>query len=119
MNMQEGNPTATVKTLLLDSSFEFEVKQDNNRTWKLKDGLSLVVETSSEYEGIILEYCIPAISVDGYIDLREESLESLESTLKSQLSFEISTYALAEDDKLAPKAIELKKKLLDVFERAG
>lgn len=116
--MQEGNPTATVKTLTLDPSFEFRVKQDNNQAWKLKDGVSLVVETSSEYEEI-LEYCIPAISVDGYIDLREESLESLESTLKSQLSFEISTYALAEDGKLSPKAIELKKKLLDVFERAS
>ena len=114
--MQEGNPIATVKTLLLDSSFEFGVREDNNQIWKLKDGVSLVVETSSEYEGI-LEYRIPAISVDSYIDLREESLKSLESTLKGQLSFEISTYALAEDDKLSPKALELKKKLLDVFER--
>lgn len=114
--MQEGIPTSVVKTLTLDSSFEFRVEQDNNQTWKIKDGLSLVVETSSEHEGI-LEYCIPAISVDGYLDLREDHLESLESTLKSQLGFEISTYALAEDGKLSPKAIELKKKLLDVFER--
>lgn len=114
--MQEDTSIATIKTLVLDSSFEFGVREDTNQTWKIKDGLSLVVETSSEYEGI-LEYCIPAISVDSYIDLREESLESLESILKSQLSFEISTYALAEDDKLTPKSLELKKKLLEVFER--
>lgn len=112
--MQEG--TTTIKTLVLDSSFEFEVKRDDNQIWKIKDGLSLVVETSNEYEGI-LEYNIPAISVDGYIDLREDDLKTLESTLKSQLGLDISIYALEQDDKLAPRALEFKKILLDVFER--
>lgn len=114
--MQEGIPITTIKSLALDSSFEFEVKRDDNQIWKIKDGLSLVVETSNEYEGI-LEYSIPAISVDGYIDLREDDLKTLESTLKSQLGLDISIYALEQDDKLAPRALELKKILLDVFER--
>ena len=114
--MQEANPIITKKNLFLDSNFEFKVKKDNNKLWKLRDGLTLNVEFSSQYEGI-LEYNIPAIMVDGYIDLREEHPDTIESTLKSQFGFEISTYALEIDEKLSPKALELKKKLLEFFER--
>jgi hypothetical protein len=114
--MREGVPISNVKTLILDSSFEFEVKKDNNHLWKVKDDLLIDVEISSQYEGI-LEYCISSIMVDGYIDLREENPETLESALKSQLGFNVSIYALKQDDKLTPRALELKRRLLDVFER--
>ena len=113
--MQEGTPTAAIKTLTLDPSFEFNAKLDNNKIWKLKDGLTLVVELRSEFDGI-LEFNIPAIMSDGYVDLRDK-LETVESVLKGQLGFEISTYALEKDEKLDPKAVEKKRKLLEVFER--
>ena len=113
--MQEGTPTVAIKTLTLDSSFEFNVKKDDNKIWKLKDGLTLVVELRSEFDGI-LEFSIPTIMSDGYVDLRDK-LETVESVLKDQLGFEISIYALEKDEKLAPKAVEKKRKLLEVFER--
>ncbi len=113
--MQEGTPTVAIKTLTLDSSFEFNVKKDDNKIWKLKDGLTLVVELRSEFDGI-LEFNIPVIMSDGYVDLRDK-LETVESVLKDQLGFEISIYALEKDEKLVPKAVEKKRKLLEVFER--
>ena len=113
--MQEGTPTTAIKTLTLDSSFEFNVKKDDNKIWKLKDGLTLVVELRSEFDGI-LEFNIPVIMSDGYVDLRDK-LETVESVLKDQLGFEISTYALEKDEKLTLKAVEKKRKLLEVFER--
>ena len=113
--MQEGTLMAVIKTLTLDSSFEFNAKLDDNKIWKLKDGLTLVVELRSEFDGI-LEFNIPAIMSDGYVDLRDK-LETVESVLKGQLGFEISTYALEKDEKLDPKAVEKKRKLLEVFER--
>ena len=113
--MQEGTPTVAIKTLALDSSFEFNVKKDDNKIWKLKDGLTLVVELRSEFDEI-LEFSIPTIMSDGYVDLRDK-LETVESVLKDQLGFEISIYALEKDEKLAPKAVEKKRKLLEVFER--
>ena len=115
IDMQEGTPTAAIKTLTLDSSFEFNVKKDDNKIWKLKDGLTLAVELRSEFDGI-LEFNIPAIMSDGYVDLRDK-LETVESVLKDQLGFEISIYALEKDEKLTPKAVEKKRKLLEVFER--
>ena len=113
--MQEGTPTVAIKTLALDSSFEFNVKKDDNKIWKLKDGLTLVVELRSEFDEI-LEFSIPTIMSDGYVDLRDK-LETVELVLKDQLGFEISIYALEKDEKLAPKAVEKKRKLLEVFER--
>ena len=113
--MQEGTPTAAIKTLTLDSSFEFNTKLDDNKIWKLKDGLTLVAELRSEFDGI-LEFNIPAIMSDGYADLRD-GIETVESVLKGQLGFKISTYALEKDEKLDPKAVEKKRKLLEVFER--
>ena len=104
-----------IKTLALDSSFEFNVKKDDNKIWKLKDGLTLVVELRSEFDEI-LEFSIPTIMSDGYVDLRDK-LETVELVLKDQLGFEISIYALEKDEKLAPKAVEKKRKLLEVFER--
>ena len=115
IDMQEGTPTTAIKTLTLDSSFEFKVKKDDNKIWKLKDGLTLVVELRSEFDGI-LEFNIPVIMSDGYVDLRDK-LETVESVLKDQLGFEISTYALEKDEKLTLKAVEKKRKLLEVFER--
>jgi len=114
--MQEANPIVATKILTLDSTFEFEVKKDCNKIWKLKDGLTLDVELSSQYEGI-LEFTIPTIASDGYIDLREENPETIESALKTQFGFEIAVYALERDEKLSPKALELKRKLLEFFER--
>jgi len=113
--MQEGNSIPTIKTLILDSNFEFDVNDNTLEVWKLKDGKTLEIKLSEQFNEI-LEFTIPYLEIDGYIDLREKNI-TVESELKRQFEFEIENYALEKDEQLTEKAIELKKKLLDLFER--
>lgn len=109
--MEESSSSEAKKILTLDSTFEVETEDSN--VWKLKDGSTLDVELCGHYEGII-EFSIPALMIESYIDLRDETINL---ALKNQLKFEIETYISEKDEKLTPKAAKLKTKLLELFER--
>lgn len=105
-----------IKTLTLDSSFEFVVDDNSSDVWKLRDGMTLAVELHQQYDNVI-EFSIPELKVESYADLREGSSETLRLALERHLALEISEYALEEDEKLTPKALEHKQKILSMFER--
>ena len=110
----ESFDSKTAKTMFLDSSFAVDL-DDGLGTWKLKPGKKLEVVLCNQC-GNIIEFSIPYLKVESYIDLRDETIDK---ALRQQISIELSAYALEDDAKMTSKAIELKNKLLELFEQAS
>lgn len=105
------------KILKIDSSFVVKVQDHDSRktAWHLKSGKTLEVEWLDAYDGNVIEFEIKVLGLESYVDLRDRT-DTLEDSVRSLLSSSLGSYACEEDSKLTTKALELKEKLLELFE---
>lgn len=89
----------------------------DGKTYCLRDGRSLLCNVSGPMDGVI-EFSIEKLhDLEWYESSQFDEVE-FDKELSESLSMLVSTYMLEDDAKLSPKALELKRTLLDLFEES-